>query len=113
MIFTESLWQGQVEEVILACQHFAQKYGEARQAVTYFSNNTHRMRYDLFRSHGYLLGSGTIESACKQIVTQRLKRSGAQWSVEGAVLTAKARSAWLSQQWHTLCSKRFALPLAV
>ncbi len=110
---TESLWQGQVEEVILACQHFAQKYGEARQAVTYFSNNTHRMRYDLFRSHGYLLGSGTIESACKQIVTQRLKRSGAQWSVEGAVLTAKARSAWLSQQWHTLCSKRFALPLAI
>jgi hypothetical protein len=110
---TETLWQGQVEEVILACKHFAQKHDEARQAVTYFSNNTHRMRYDQFRSHGYLLGSGTIESACKQIVTQRLKRSGAQWLVEGAVLTAKARSAWLSNQWHSLCSKRNALPLAI
>jgi len=110
---TETLWQGQVEEVVLACKCFASAYDEARQAVTYFSNNTHRMRYDQFRSHGYLLGSGTIESACKQIVTQRLKRSGAQWLVEGAVLTAKARSAWLSNQWHTLCSKRFALPLAI
>lgn len=110
---TDALWQGQVEEVVLACNRFASTYDEARQAVTYFSNNLHRMRYDQFRTHGYLIGSGTIESACKQIVTQRLKRSGAQWLVEGAVLTAKARSAWLSNQWHTLCSKRFAFPLAI
>jgi hypothetical protein len=109
---TEALWQGQVEEVILACKHFAQKHDEARRAVTYFSNNLHRMRYDQFRSQGYLIGSGTIESACKQIVTQRLKRSGAQWLVEGAILTAKARSAWLSNQWHSLCSKRNTFPLA-
>lgn len=110
---TESLWQGQVEEVILACQHFAQKHAEARQAMTYFSNNTHRMRYNLFRAQGYLIGSGTIESGCKQIVSQRLKRSGAQWIVEGAVLTAKARSAWLSGTWHSLCQKRARLPLAI
>ena len=110
---TESLWQGQVEEVILACQHFAQKHDQAQQAVTYFSNNGHRMRYDLFRTQGYLIGSGTIESGCKQIVTQRLKRSGAQWIVEGAVLTAKARAAWLSGDWHSLCQKRASLPLAI
>lgn len=109
----ESLWQGQIEEVILACKHLASKHDEARQAVTYFSNNSHRMHYDVFRAQGYLLGSGTIESGCKQIVTQRLKRSGAQWLVEGAVLTAKARAAWLSGAWHTLCQKRASLPLAI
>ena len=70
------------------------------------------MRYDSFRAQGYLIGSGTIESGCKQIVTQRLKRSGAQWIVEGAVRTAKARAAWLSGNWHTLCQKRARLPLA-
>ena len=32
------------------------------------------MRYDQFRAAGYLIGSGTVESGCKQIVTQRLKR---------------------------------------
>jgi hypothetical protein len=71
------------------------------------------MRYDFFRTHGYLIGSGTIESGCKQIVTQRLKRSGAQWLVEGAVLTAKARAAWLSGNWHILCQKRARLPFVI
>jgi hypothetical protein len=108
----ESLWQGQIEEVVFACQRFAQTHQEAKQAVTYFSNNSHRMRYDVFRTQGYLIGSGTIESGCKQIVTQRLKRAGAQWIVEGAVLTAKARAAWLSRDWHTLCQQRARLPLA-
>lgn len=110
---TDCLWQGQVEEVILACNRLTSKHDEARRALTYFSNNSHRMRYDLFRVQGFLIGSGTIESGCKQIVTQRLKRSGAQWIVEGAVLTAKARAAWLSGGWHTLCQKRASLPLAI
>lgn len=110
---TESLWHGQVQDVILACQHLARKHDEARQAMTYFSNNTHRMRYDQFRAQGFLIGSGTIESGCKQIVTQRLKRSGAQWLVQGAVLTAKARSAWLSNQWQALCASRNTLPLVI
>ncbi len=109
----ESLWQGQVDEVMLACKRLAGKHDQAQQALTYFSNNSHRMRYDLFRAQGYLIGSGTIESGCKQIVTQRLKRSGAQWILEGAVLTAKARAAWLSGIWHTLCQKRANLPLAI
>jgi hypothetical protein len=81
--------------------------------MTYFSNHSHRMRYDWFRAQGYLIGSGTIESGCKQIVTQRLKRSGAQWIVEGAVLTAKARSAWLSGNWPSLCQHRARLPFAI
>ena len=110
---TDYLWQGRMEEVIFACQHLARKHDEARQAVTYFSNNSQRMRYDVFRAQDYLIGSGTIESGCKQIVTQRLKRSGAQWIVEGAVLTAKARAAWLSSNWHSLCQKRARLPFAI
>jgi len=110
---TEPLWHGQVQDVILACQHLARKHDESRQAMTYFSNNTHRMRYDQFRAQGFLIGSGTLESGCKQIVTQRLKRSGAQWLVQGAVLTAKARSAWLSNQWQALCASRNTLPLVI
>jgi len=45
---------------------------------------------------GYAIGSGTVESACKQIATARLKIAGARWTVEGAVATAKARAAWLA-----------------
>ena len=109
---TNDLWEGRVAEVIRACEPFASRLAEAREAVTYFTNNAQRMRYDQFRHAGYLIGSGTVESGCKQIVTQRLKQPGAQWHVAGAVLTAKARAAWLSGEWPALCAQRAALPLA-
>ena len=105
---TEDLWQGNIELVIEACQHLSKKSNLAKQSVTYFSNNIERMRYAQFRAAGYLIGSGVIESGCKQIVTQRLKLSGAQWNLEGAILTAKARAAW-----QDLMSKRSLLPLAI
>jgi hypothetical protein len=110
---TEMLWQGQVEDVILACQTLETRHPQVQPTSSYFANNIERMRYDQFRAQGYLIGSGTIESGCKQIVTQRLKRSGAQWTVDGAVHTAKARAAWLSDEWSSLCKKRATLPLAI
>lgn len=110
---TQALWDGQVEDVIQACQALAETCLKASQAVTYFSNNAERMRYDRFRAAGYMIGSGTIESACKQIVTHRLCLPGAQWEVQGAIHTAKARSSWLSGTWPSLCRARSVLPLAI
>jgi hypothetical protein len=109
----QSLWDGQVEEVISACDVFASSCELARKAVHYFYTNAERMRYDRFRAAGYMIGSGTVESGCKQIVTHRLKLPGAQWTVPGAVKTAKARAAWLSGHWQTLCAQRSVLPLAI
>jgi hypothetical protein len=109
---TQALWEGQVEQVITACQALATSCELARKAAHYFYTNAERMRYDRFRAAGYMIGSGTVESGCKQIVTQRLKLSGAQWTVPGAVQTAKARAAWLSGHWQALCNLRSALPLA-
>ena len=107
------LWEGQVEDVICACHSLTDVCPAAHEAVTYFTNNIDRMRYDQFRAAAYMIGSGTIESACKQIVTHRLKVSGAQWEVPGAVQTAKARAVWLSNDWQSLCDLRAALPLAI
>lgn len=109
---TEDLWQGRVEAVIEACQLLAKKSNFAKQSLLYYANNIERMRYAHFRAAGYLIGSGVIESGCKQIVTHRLKLPGAQWQVEGAVLVAKARSAWMSGNWKKLVSARSLLPLA-
>jgi hypothetical protein len=109
------LWEGRVDRVISACQAFVAhaRAGEAaRKAVTYYTNNARRMDYARFRAAGYQIGSGTIESGCKQIASQRLKRSGARWTLEGARMTAKARAAWLSGQWEQLSTQRAALPLA-
>jgi hypothetical protein len=108
-----AMWDGDTDFVISACESLATKSEIAAQALTYFRNNAHRMQYHKFREQGYMIGSGTVESGCKQIVTQRLKRAGAQWNLQGARLTAKARAAWLSGHWEDLCSRRDQLPLAV
>lgn len=110
---TAQRWEGHVDCVIQACETLAPDCSEARQAATYFRHNATRMRYAEFRAANYFIGSGTVESGCKQIVTQRLKCSGAQWSVTGAVLTAKARAAWLSGEWTPFCTRWAELPLAV
>lgn len=103
------LWEGEVEEVIQACKDLPIKAGPpAQRLMTYYSNNQDRMRYAAFRQANYLIGSGTVESGCKQVVSLRLKRSGATWSLAGASATAKARAAWLSGSWDSL----WALPLA-
>jgi hypothetical protein len=110
---TTDLWEGRVTKVMQACATLAGHCPDAQDALTYFTNNAARMRYDQYRAAGYLIGSGTVESSCKQIVTQRLKCAGAQWIIPGAVDTAKARAAWLSEAWTPVCTRWSALPLAI
>jgi len=111
-----SLWDGRIADLIQDCQEVGQAQPQAQEAVhktvTYFANNQKRMDYARFRADGYLIGSGIIESGCKQIVALRLKRAGARWTEAGAVKTAKARAAWLSGDWNILAAERAALPLA-
>lgn len=110
------LWDGEMEALIHDCQLLrsipaAEKAVDA--AVSYFTNNQKRMDYARFRQQGYFIGSGTVESAGKQIAGLRLKRAGARWTEIGAVATAKARAAWLSDQWDHLAARRAILPLAI
>lgn len=107
------LWHGKIQKVIRACQryiHHSLAADAAQRAVTYYTNNQHRMDYAEYRKKGYWIGSGTVESACKQIASARLKIAGARWTIAGAVATAKARAAWLSDGdcFHSLSR----LPLA-
>ena len=109
------LWDGQIDKLIHACRQLSEHASAAtaiHKAVTYFTNNQQRMDYARFREQGYFIGSGTVESAGKQISGLRLKRAGARWTEQGALLTAKARAAWLSGTWNVLAAKRAALPLA-
>lgn len=106
-----ALWQGALDTVIDACQAHVHPDrtpddNPAQKAVTYFTNNRHRMDYPTYRKNGYQIGSGTIESAAKQIVSQRMKVAGAIWNLASARLVAKARAAFLSDQWNDLAAHR-------
>ena len=69
------------------------------KAVTYLFRNRWRMCYREFRAAGCPIGSGTVESACKLVVQQRMKQSGMRWSRHGAQAMLALRSALLSDRW--------------
>ena len=72
-----------------------------RQLVGYVGNQVHRMDDPLYRAKGWVIGSGPVEAACKQVVNQRLKVTGARWSEAGADAVCHLRALFRSElgQW--------------
>jgi len=52
--------------------------------INYFEQNKERMHYDRYRAMRLPIGSGTIESACKNVIGGRMKQGGMTWSGAGA-----------------------------
>lgn len=101
-----ALQHGQRVRVFRACRAWVALAPEpVHAALTFFARQRTRMRYDRYRAAGYQIGSGTMESGCKQLGQGRLKIAGAQWNEQGVRLVAKARAAFLSGQWDTLCAQ--------
>ena len=78
------LWDGQVAQVVSALDRLdlqQERWPDlVRTAPDYFRSNQERMRYDLFRTQGYPIGSGTVESAANTVVHHRLRRPGRGWT---------------------------------
>lgn len=72
-----------------------------RRAVKHFKKNRRRMRYAEFIAMGLPIGSGQIESAAKNIVQARLKRSGMRWSIDGGQHVLNIRTRVKDERWDT------------
>ena len=72
-----------------------------QEAIGYIGNNLHRMDYPYYRSQGWQIGSGPIESACKTVVGQRLKLAGMRWREYGTDNICHLRALFKSEkhQW--------------
>jgi hypothetical protein len=72
-----------------------------RELLVYFENQVHRMDYPSYRAKGWLIGSGPVEAACKQVVGQRMKGSGMRWGEAGADAACHLRALFRSEkgQW--------------
>jgi hypothetical protein len=64
-----------------------------RENVHYFTTNANRMLYATYRELDYPIGSGSVESACKQYGEGRLKQAGMRWKRPGIEAIAHLRSA--------------------
>ena len=52
-----------------------------------------------YEKAGYVIGSGAMEATCKQLVCQRLKGCGRQWSERGATGMAHLIAHRLNRTW--------------
>ena len=80
--------------------------------VGYIRNNLHRMDYPTYLSHGWLIGSGTVESACKTVVGQRLKLAGMRWGEDGTDAVCHLRALFRSEpgQWEAFWRRQVHPP---
>lgn len=98
------LWAGHLRQVLhglrLLCPRGAELPDKVRQGIGYLFRHRWRMCYPDFRQAGYPIGSGSVESACKVVVQERLKQAGMRWSRAGAQAMLALRSVFLSDRWQ-------------
>lgn len=59
------------------------------------------MDYPAYRERGWQIGTGLIESTCKQLVGRRLKGPGMHWSEHGALAMTALKATDLNGDWHS------------
>lgn len=81
----------------------------ARAAVDrcarYLESHASMVKYDEYLAKGYPIATGVIEGACRYVVKDRMERTGARWSLEGAEAVLRLRALWasgeLEEYWRT------------
>ena len=82
------LWQGCVEEVVIALQVLNWDQitclEDIRNSPSYFETRKHNLDYARLRREGYPIGSGTVEGGINTVVHHRMKRQGRGWKRQHA-----------------------------
>jgi hypothetical protein len=108
------LLQGHAERLAGTLRKLAQKHSRCAEALRreagYFQDNHRRMQYLEMREEGFPIGSGMVESACKQF-RARLAGPGMRWSRSGLERLLPIRAAIMSQRFDELWQKVYHLPL--
>jgi hypothetical protein len=104
--------QGKIEQIIQEVRQTLPKKTsmpeEVRKELGYLETNKDRMQYADFREKGLFVGSGVIEAGCKTIISQRLKRSGMEWTVKGANAIIALRTCYFSNRIEDFWEQRAA-----
>ena len=82
---------GEVGQVVKGIRQSVTKrglFGAKRKTLCgvadYLHRNRARMRYDEYLAKGWPIASGPVEGACKNLIKDRMERSGMRWTEEMA-----------------------------
>ena len=103
------LWTGRVLDVQAALERLPRRRKERgkaiRQVKDYIANHKARLDYQRFRDDGRPIGSGSVESAAKNVVAWRMKRGGQSWSRAGGTRMLASLGEVHSERWDDDCTR--------
>ncbi len=70
------------------------------KVLGYFVNNRDRMQCHKYLALGLPIGSGVGDGTCKNLINDRMERSGMRWAPDGAEAILKLRSLDLADLWN-------------
>jgi hypothetical protein len=110
----QRLWAGHLRQLLAqvrqVCPRRQPLPDKVRALVSYLFHNRRRMDYVTYRQAGYPVGSGSVESACKVVVQERMKQAGMRWSRSGAQAMLAWRSVLLSNRWDEVWTSLKPVP---
>lgn len=108
-----SLYQGRASHVAATLREWADEFPavakELRSEAGYFENNKRRMQYLELREDGFPIGSGMVESGCKQF-RARFNGPGMRWSRIGAERMIPVRAAIMSSRFDQVWRSAYNSP---
>ena len=94
---------GEVSQVVKGIRQSVTKRGFAGAkrktlcgVANYLHRNRARMRYDKYLANGWPIASGPVEGACKNLIKDRMERSGMRWTEKMAEAIVQLRAIYLS-----------------
>ena len=108
-----SLYQGHAARIAQHLRKKAAKRAELaddlQREAGYLENHKRRMQYQEFREDGYVIGSGMVESGCKQFKA-RFCGPGMRWSREGIERLLPIRAAVMSKSFDDVWTAAYNSP---
>jgi hypothetical protein len=94
---------GEVGQVVKGIRQSVTKRGRSgpkrktlNAVANYLYRNRARMRYDQYLANGWPIASGPVEGACKNLIKDRMERSGMRWTEPMAEALVQLRAIYLS-----------------
>jgi hypothetical protein len=99
----QKILDGHVSQVVQGVRQTITKLalrGSKRKVLAsvtnYLYRNRGRMHYDQYLALGLPIASGPVEGACKNLIKDRMERSGMRWTEAMAEAIVKLRAIYLS-----------------
>jgi hypothetical protein len=105
----DQLWRGWTRKAVRVLERMKPRdpaAKEKRKAIEtlagYIERHAPMIRFGQNRNSGRFIGSGAIESACKQLFSMRMKGPGMFWSEAGAGNLMALRTLYITERWDQL-----------